>query len=168
MNKERNSKFDLLAVLLLLCVFSVAILSLLLTGARSYKGLTESSQAAAEMQTESLYISNRIFQAESKARLEIESYGDVQCLCAYETVGDEEYVTRVYCHDGWIKELYSSADMDFLPEAGEKIMKADGLSFELEYNSSGLGYLLWTEISSDGQTRRMPYAWKGAYYGYEK
>ena len=168
MNRERDSKFDLLAVLLLLCIFSVAILSLLLTGAGTYKNLTKSGQGSQDTQTEALYISNRIFQAESRDRMEIETIDGVQCLCIYEDAAQERYVTRVYCSDGWIRELYSSADVKFDPAYGEKIMQAQSLSFSVDFDSRGLGYLLWAEIDTDSGTQRLPYAWKGAYNGYEK
>ena len=168
MNRERNSKFDLLAVLLLLCVFSVAILSLLLTGAKSYRGLTQSGKAVQDSQTAALYLSNRIFQAESKDSLDTESHGSVQCLCIYEQAGGQCYVTRVYCYDGWIRELYSAADVDFDPKAGEKVIKAQALSFSKEPADQGLAYLIWAELTTEEGTQKLPFAWKGAYIGYEK
>ena len=39
-------------------------------------------------------------------------------------------VTRLYCHDGWLMELYTFADAQLEPQDGERIMPLEGLSFE--------------------------------------
>ena len=49
-------------------------------------------------------------------------------------IGGEEYVTRIYCYKGWIRELFSRADLKFDPKAGEKVSEA----VSLEISGSGI------------------------------
>ena len=131
MNNGGGKKFDLLAVLLVLCVFSVTILSLLLTGAGTYKNITAHDQASQKNQTEALYISNKIFQANDAGSVSVGTEDGVQVLRIESTEGGEPYTTRIYCIDGWIMELYSDAGYRFAAGDGEKITPADSLQFSL-------------------------------------
>ena len=54
------------------------------------------------------------------------------CLCITEEIDGAEYITRVYCHEGWIRELFTLAEGDFAPEDGEKILEAEALELSLE------------------------------------
>ena len=130
MNKG-GRKFDLLAVLLVLCVFSVTILSLLLTGAGTYKNITEKDQAAQQEQIEALYISNKVFQAHDESCVAVASEDGVQVLKISSEEGGEQHITRIYCYEGWIMELYSDADYQFFAGDGEKITPADDLKFSV-------------------------------------
>ncbi len=132
MNNGSKLKFDLLAVLLILCIFSAAVLSLLLSGAKVYKNMTEKDRISQEEQIESLYISNRIFQAKSRDEVRIEEQAGIEMLTVYSAEEGEAYITRVYFYDGWIRELYSSVQYNFDPTDGEKIAKAKALDFDLD------------------------------------
>ncbi len=155
MNRESNSKFDLFAVLLLLCAFSVAVLSLLLTGAGTYKGITQEGRAAQDMQTEALYISQRVFSARSWEDVSAARYGGTDCLEIKSEAGGETWVTRVYCHDGWLMELFSVSDMPFDPAAGEKVAKASSLTV------TRTDELLNVRLETESGVSVLPFARKG-------
>ena len=166
MNREKDSKFDLLAVLLLLCVFSVLVLSLLRTGARTYKGITYDGRAAIEQQTDALYITKRIAQA--PAGVYAVEDGGVSCLRFPETIGGERYVTRIYCHDGWVKELFSAEDVPFDPSSGEKVIKAESMQVRWEYGYPLSQRVLWVELKTEYGLLKLPFADKVETFGYEK
>ncbi len=129
MNSSRGHKFDILAVLLILCVFSAAVLSLLLSGAGTYKNITEKDRASQQEQILELFISNKIFQAETRDAVRLTEEGGVSVLCVDSTENGEPHITRVWYYDGWIRELYSDAGYNFTPDDGEKIARAEELSF---------------------------------------
>jgi hypothetical protein len=59
----------------------------------------------------------------------------------------ESYVTRVYSYDGWLMELFSPENGEFVPENGEKILQVNSLSLEREDN-------LFTIEIEDGNGRK--------------
>ncbi len=149
MNRRGGQKFDLLAVLLILCIFSVTVLSLLLTGANTYKNITQKDRAAQNEQIVSLYISNKVFQAESAQAVSVRAEDGVDVLSIESEEGGEMCITRIYCYNGWIMELFSEADYEFSAGDGERITPADSLKMSLD------GGLLTVEIDADDQIRRV-------------
>ncbi len=145
MNSSRGRKFDILAVLLILCVFSAAVLSLLLSGAGTYKNITEKDRASQQEQILELFISNKIFQTETRDAVRFTDEGGVSVLCVDSTENGEPHITRVWYYDGWIRELYSDAGYNFTPDDGEKIARAEELSFTQD------GSLLKVRIVSGGK-----------------
>lgn len=131
---------DGLLMLLLFGVFAVCVLSVLLTGARAYRGLTDRDQAAYDRRTCVQYIATRVRQGDVEGGVTVEPFGDTTALC----MTQDGYMTRVYWHDGYLMELYTSADAELYPEDGEKIMPLESLSWSME---SGL---LTAEIGTAG------------------
>ena len=138
MNIQKTQKLSSLLALLLLGVFAVCILSVLLTGARSYERLAGRSAATFERRTAAQYLATKVRQADGADRVFAGAFdasdadadtdeGDT--LFLEESIGGAAYYTRIYCHDGYIRELLTAADADMTPEDGEKILQADGLRF---------------------------------------
>ena len=116
------------AALLLLAVFAVGVLGVLLGGAQSYRYLTQRDEATYDSRTCIQYLATKLRQSPQSNVVQIVSFGDGSALLIPETVDGEDYVTRIYCHDGWLMELYSVADGEFSPEDGEKILPASDLT----------------------------------------
>lgn len=119
---------DGLLMLLLFGVFAVCVLSVLLTGAKAYRGLTDRDGAAYDRRTCVQYIATRVRQGDIEGGVTVEPFGDAASLC----MAQDGYVTRVYWFDGYLMELYTSADAELYPEDGEKIMPLESLSFTME------------------------------------
>lgn len=115
--------------LLLFGVFAACVLMVLLTGADAYRRLTRRDQAAFERRTGIQYIATRVRQSDSLDGLAVENFGGVDALVLG---AGEEYVTRIYCYDGELMELYAAADLELTPEDGERIMAVDWLELKLE------------------------------------
>ena len=49
-------------------------------------------------------------------------------LLLYEEIEGTTYVTRVYCYDGYLRELFSAADAQLLPADGEKVLEMQNLT----------------------------------------
>ena len=119
---------DSLLMLLLFGVFAVCVLSVLLTGAKAYRGLTDRDQTAYDRRTCVQYIATRVRQGDVEGGVTVEPFGDTAALC----MAQDGYVTRVYWYDGYLMELYTSADAELFPEDGEKIMPLGRLSLAME------------------------------------
>ncbi|MCQ2566116.1 MAG: DUF4860 domain-containing protein [Clostridia bacterium] len=137
MKKKNNSKNSIsgLATLLMFGVFAVCIMSVLLTGAGAYKRLTQRDQASFSARTCSQYIVTKVRQAGSPDAVSVESFDGYDCLVFAEDIDGWTYVTRVYCCDGWLCELFTAEDGGFLPEDGEKVVEAEDLKV---YSENGL------------------------------
>lgn len=148
--RQNKRKADTLLVLLLFGVFAVCILVVLLTGADAYKRLSQRDQISYDERTASQYLATRVRQADRLGGVEIDSFQGVDALILTEAIEGEAYETRVYCYDGYLRELFTSADGDFYPEDGEKILAAHGLTLSRE------GRVLTAELTdTEGQVRQM-------------
>lgn len=144
----RQHNISALAGLLLLGVFAVCILSVLLSGAGAYRRLTARNNAAMEQRSRLQYVATRLRQTEGSVR--IDRFGDGDALLLSETVGQARYLTRIYCHEGWLMELYTAADSPVDPGDGEKLIAAETMELEAE------GSLLTVRLSGrDGDSQEL-------------
>lgn len=116
----RNSNGRLLpavAVLALLTVFAVGCLGILLEGAGIYKRLTDRVQTDYESRTCAQYIATKLRQTQAEVTVE------GNALVLSETIAGGVYETRIYCHEGWLMELFVPAEGNFPPEAGQRLLE---------------------------------------------
>lgn len=151
MRQEKDHSLNGLLALLLFGVFAACVLSVLLMGADAYQRLTERDRASYDRRTAAQYIATRVRQADRAGGVTAGTFGGTDALELWETAEGGTYVTRVYCYDGWLRELFTDASGDFSPEDGEKVLEADALTVTL--SSSGL---LTAEITAaDGTVQQV-------------
>ncbi len=122
---------DTLAALLLFGIFAACVLTVLLAGAEAYRRVTERDREAYDRRTCVQYVATRVRQADAAGSVSLETFGGVKALVLKDGE-DEEYLTRVYYHDGYLMELYSEAGLDMAPGDGEKVMPCDWIRLSLE------------------------------------
>ena len=125
-NKERSR--SAIAALLLFGLFAIGILAVLLGGAGVYGRLTQRNGASYHRRTCTQYVATKLRQASSPEAVVVAAFGQADALVISQTIDGEEYLTRVYCYDGWLRELFAIAGGDFAPEDGEKILPLADLS----------------------------------------
>ncbi len=130
MKRTSGSTLSGVLALVLLAVLSVSVLGVLLGGARVYQNLTHQGQEDYNRRTCLQYLSTKLRQAQTPDSLELRPFGDGDALFLLERYGSRTFVTRIYCHDGWLMELFSIDDAGFSPEDGEKILPLDGLRIQ--------------------------------------
>lgn len=126
--ENKQSSLSTVAALLILAVFAFSVLGVLLTGAQAYKRLTGLGNQSYDSRTGCAYLASRFRQATGIAQ--VEAFGESDALVFYEQLGGSEYVTRIYCHEGWLMELFCAASGELGPEAGEKILPIRALQLE--------------------------------------
>lgn len=141
----KQSNMDSVLALLLLAVFAASILSVLLTGADSFRKLSDRDQASFNRRTATQYITTRIRQADREGGVSLTDFDGITALTCREEYDGEVYLTRVYFHDGYIYELFCAADAGLHPGDGEKVMSAAGLTFREEN-----GLITATVTDTDG------------------
>jgi len=150
MIRQNKRRTDAVLVLLLFAVFAVCILSVLLTGADAYQRLSERDRLSYEQRTAAQYLTTRLRQADRAGAVSVQTFEGCPALILTEEIDGAVYETRIYHYDGYIRELFTAADGDFLPEDGEKVIAAGGMLIYPE--EPGLQIRVLTE---DGQWQEL-------------
>ena len=132
--KKTESRFqtEKILPLVLFAILAVCAVLVLLTGAGVYGRLTDRGQDAFKNRTLPLYIATKVRQADCAGAISLEHVNGTDILRLEEQIDGKGYVTRIYCHEGIVRELFSAEDVLFDPAAGEKITEASGVAFSLE------------------------------------
>lgn len=131
-NKNNKSSIEGLLVLLIFGIFAVCIMMVLLTGAGAYKRLVQQGQDSYATRTVPHYLATKIRQADESGAISVGEFGEAETLEITETIGEKQYVTRIYCYEGYIRELFSVKEGSFEPTAGEPILEAEKMELSLE------------------------------------
>ena len=137
--KQPHFHSSILPVLLLPAVFALCLLGVLLTGAEVYSTLTENSASHHACRTASGYLSTRLKQSNG---VYAEDFDGVTALVFPEEVDGKTYITRIYCYNGWLRELFTAENGNFSPKDGEKLLEMDTLSVIMEENRILLEFTL--------------------------
>ncbi len=127
--KQIQHHIDALIALLLFGVFAACTLAVLLTGAGAYRRLTLRDQEAYTRRICTQYIATKVRQADAAEGV---SVTDVQGTQALVLGGDAEYITYIYCYDGWLRELHTWSQQPMSPGDGQELVQAEGLDLSLE------------------------------------
>lgn len=131
-NVRRKGNMAGVAALLVFGIFAVCIVLVLLTGANAYRGLTQRDQSAYSRRTAAQYLTTRVRQADRLGQITVGKFGGEDALLLEEEIDGVLFLTRVYYHDGAIRELFAFADETFAPQDGEVILPARSLTMEQE------------------------------------
>lgn len=151
--KVKTNTIDLsvIAPFLILILFSVCILFTLLFGTRIYKETLNRDRIQFESRTVSQYIVTQIHQSDRDGMMFIgnfedhEGKADGDTFFRIESINGIKYYTRIYCHNGYLYELFSQSDISFDKEDGEKILPLESIRFE-----QNNGIITVTITHSDG------------------
>lgn len=148
--EHRKRKVDNLLTLLLFGVFAVCILAVLLTGADVYRRLSHRDQLSYNRRTAAQYLTTRVRQADRLDALSVRVFGGQDSLVFTEEIDGISYETLIYCHGGYLRELFAVSGGKYLPEDGEKILAVKALSIRQD------GQLLHLELAvSSGEVQTM-------------
>lgn len=134
-NTAGKHRIDGVFVLLLFSIFAVCVLLVLLTGAGSYRRLTERDAESYDQRIAVQYVAAKIRGADADDCIFTGDFSgtaasDGDTLHLLEKIGGVLYDTRVYYYEGYIRELFTAADAAFSPEDGNPVLSARGLAFD--------------------------------------
>ena len=155
-DNKKERKLSTIAALLLFAVFATGVLAVLLSGANIYRSLVQRDEAVYDSRTCSQYLLSKLRQIHEPGAVSVAKFGQTEALMITQVVESESYVTRIYCHNGWLMELFSVADGEFSPEDGEKILPAS----KLQVSRQG-GLITVVVTDKNGQTRQLRYSLRG-------
>lgn len=128
--RRREYITDLMFVILLLLLFASFGLCVVMIGARVYKNTVNHMEENYSSRTAIAYLEEKIRQNNEMGKIEVTTIEKNQSLLIHSTVNNEEYVTYVYCYDGWLWELYTKASNEVKLGMGQSLVKLNRLSIE--------------------------------------
>lgn len=146
MEKSRAKLYSALGTVLILGVFAMSVMLTLLGGVSAYQRLIDRNQQAYEYRTTSQYFAGKLRQAPEGIR--VDRFGAGEALVIPQEIDGVSYQTWVYCHDGWLMELFCLSDSDMSPQDGERILPLDGFDAALQ---DGLIKIQWTNARGESQ-----------------
>lgn len=144
-NANRKQNISGLLVLLVFAVFMVSVMLVLLTGADIVRGLSQRDQEGYDRRTAVQYVSTRVRQGDRQGMISVAPFGDGDALVLLQEIDDVLFETKVYCYDGYLRELFTEADSGIEPEFGEQLLPMTALHMTRE------GSCLRCELEFDGQ-----------------
>ncbi|MDY3282023.1 DUF4860 domain-containing protein [Dysosmobacter sp.] len=144
MGKADTRRTEGLLALVMFALFAVLVLGVLLAGAGVCRRLTERDARAFDRRTALQYVATRVRSAAGSVTVE-DFAGPDSTLCFAEEIEGETYLTRLYCWDGAMRELFCAAGEPFAPEDGEIIVSMAEMRFTEEN-----GLLTAEAVAGDG------------------
>ena len=149
MNRETN--LPRLFVLLLIAVLAASILCVLYAGTGLAGALTANERNSGISRTAGQYITVRLGQAENNS-VAVGKLNGIPALEFSENIDGTVYLTRIYCYEGYLRELFCAADQAMEPDAGEKLMPME------QFIPSAENGLLTIRLTVEGRDERILYA----------
>ncbi len=145
-----------LLVLVLFAVFAVCILSVLTAGSGVYRDLVDQDKDAYNWRTAQRYVTTKVHQAPAGDTVSIETFEGISALTLREEIDGSVFLTRIYCFDGQLRELFCEEGDQFAPEDGEIILPLENLE------GQRVGDLLALRLfGSDGQWEELFFDLRG-------
>ena len=138
--KKRNMSSVL--VLLVFAVFMVSVMLVLLSGADTVRSLTQRDRSSFQYRTAVQYISTRIRQADAEGSVTADNSENLSVLVLTESIEGLPYQTRIYCCDGFLREMFCEAGADIAPEFGEEILPMEDFQIKLDGNALHISFSL--------------------------
>lgn len=127
---RRTHIVDVVFTLVLFCVFVASVLMVLLSGAGVYRGIAETMEKSYEERTCLQYIEAKLRHFSGEGNIALTDFGDSSALMLSQEIEGTVYSTYIYYHDGVIKELFAESSLEFSPQDGLDIIRAQGISFD--------------------------------------
>lgn len=127
--EKRTSRITGFLVLVVFSLFALCLLLVLLTGARGYEALVRRGETTWETRTAAQYLTTRVRQGDTEGGIALEEFGGQRALVLRQQIDGEPYLTRIYCYEGYLRELFAAENGSFSPEDGEKLLEMESLSF---------------------------------------
>ena len=142
---KQSRLLEVLPNLILFLLFICCMFTVLLTGAKIYRTVSDVMEEQFSVTTCVNYISAKIRHYDVPNGVLVGIIDDSESLILQEEIDGEKYMTYLYCKDGNLMELFCAADADITGDGGESIMPLDALNISTE------GSLISFSCESEGE-----------------
>lgn len=131
MKKFNGSAINMIAVLMLFCMFAASVLMTLMLGARTYNATKERGDASYNKRTCVSYVAEKVRHADSLGGVYVRDYYGEDALYIEEDYDGITFVTIIYHYDGYMCELFTEKGYEFEPDCGEAVIEIGALEFNM-------------------------------------
>lgn len=129
---KKSRLLEILPHFLLFFLFACCMFFVLLSGAKLYRNISDVMEEQFSVNTCVSYVTAKVRHYDCIDAVSVGKIGEADALLLKEEIGEETYLTYLYCADGNLMELFCSADMEVLPADGQAIMPLDELTLSME------------------------------------
>ena len=119
-------------VLLVFAVFMVSVLLVLLSGADTVQTLTQRDQRTYHHRTAVQYLTTRVRQSDVCGAIAVQEKDGISTLVLTEEIEGCAYETRIYCFDGYLREMFCVKGAVLSPTFGEQILPMEDLKLNFD------------------------------------
>ncbi len=135
MGKRRNAWIaNYASMLSLLCVFIIGSLILMNVGVHVYKNIVENNAENFRLRASLSYVATKVRQYDMADTISVQEEDGVPMLVFQEELEGTKYLTRIYCYDGNMMELFQEEGLEHDLNDGFEIMELDDLQIEQQGN----------------------------------
>ncbi len=150
LTRRFSHKIDIGFVLTIMVLFAITTFSLVLIGAKQYKGITSTIDENHEERTASSYLAEKFRSNNVSDAISICELNGVTALSIITTENDISYITYIYHYDNYLYELVVTENSVFSLSSGQKIIEMQ--DFNLTYVNESLIKAEITNSSKEKQT----------------
>ncbi len=139
MNPRTSKKhvIDTVFVICLMLLFLLSALTIIAIGASIYKKNVAQTNDNYAQRVSIAYVTEKVRQSDSSGAIFVRELFGQNVLVFQQEVNGDLYNTYIYCHEGYLMELFARDDLEsFYPQTGQKILKIN--SFMIEKASDDL------------------------------
>lgn len=125
----KRERFTDVLGLLVFTLFALCLLLTVLSGAKVYRKILQNTENSSENRIRTQYLAQKVQQGRD---VSVENFDGGQALVLREEVDGQCYVTYIYCHEGWIRELFCREGAGLTRADGERVIEGGSLSLSLE------------------------------------
>lgn len=135
MGKRRNTWIaNYASILALLCIFIIGSLVLMNVGVHVYKNIVENNAENFRLRASLSYLATRVRQYDTADTVSVREEDGVPMLVFAEELEGVTYLTRIYCYNGNMMELFQEEGLEHDLNDGFEIMELDDLQIEQQEN----------------------------------
>lgn len=130
--KTNGNRISGLMALVLFLIFSICILAVLLSAAEAYQRLNERNALSGDERTSMLFLSTKIRQYDTSGSIRADEFDGASALILTEELDGERFKTVLYCHEGYLYELFAPETLDAQRGDGEPILPLAAMDVTIE------------------------------------
>ena len=127
--KKKNSIIDVALLLTLFMVFTLCSLLMIVLGARVYKSTVDNIEQSFSSRTALTFITKKIRQTEGN-EIFVGKLDGVEAIVIKEKIEEQNCVTYLYYHDGYLYEQFALESAEVRLESGRRLLELEAFSYE--------------------------------------
>lgn len=129
--KAGRQMMSVLFTMLLFLIYVLCALFAVLTGGQVYENIYNRMEADFAGNTSLNYIANKVRQGDEAGSISVRRIDGTDVLELRQEIEGVEFVTWIYCYDGYLCELFTDAESGLGLSDGIHIIECEGLRLEL-------------------------------------